>query len=246
MLVPEFKETVSLLESYMGKRPRRGPFPIESTFTWSALLSAQACNEIRGDMLEIGVEFGTSAFRMLEVLRAKEHATCIDLAMTDEWREGIERSYRAQTNYTYILANTLNMARAELPSGCRWIHIDGGHLYRHVANDLELTVDSLADKGIIVLDDFFEIRWPDVTVAVLDYLKSSKKIVPFLLVNRKLYCARTADSASAYKTAFCRFLAENSDQIGQVRCWNDVSLLGEQVVVAKMDLSPQLRALEAL
>jgi hypothetical protein len=244
MLIPKFEDVQTLLETYMGKRPRRGPFPLESAFTWSVLLSAQACSDIRGGMLEIGVEYGTSAFLMLDALRAGEHATFIDLAETREWLEGINGPYKNQVAYTYIVGNTLKIDPSEIPPSCRWIHIDGGHLYKHVSNDLALAVDSLSDNGVMVLDDFFEIRWPDVTIAVMDFLKTNKKITPFLLVNRKLYCARSKASANSYKNMFSSFISRNGNEVGQVRCWDDVAMMGEQIVVAKMEMSEQLRNLE--
>jgi len=244
MLVPGFEDAYTLLQTYIRKRPRRGPFPLESAFTWSVLLNAQVCNDVRGGMLEIGVEFGTSAFLMLDALRTGEHATLIDLVETHEWLEGINGPYKNQVAYTYIVGNTMKIDPTEIPASCRWIHIDGGHLYKHVTNDLELAVDALSDDGVMVLDDFFEIRWPDVTLAVMDFLKTSKKIIPFLLVNRKLYCARTVDSANSYKNMFASFISQNSDDVGQVRCWKDVSMMGEHIVVAKMEMSECLKNLE--
>jgi hypothetical protein len=100
MLIPSFENTYTLLETYVGKRPRRGPFPLESAFTWSLLLNAQTCNRVRGGMLEIGVEFGTSAFLLLEALAADEHATLIDLVKTEEWLAGINGPYSNHTAYT--------------------------------------------------------------------------------------------------------------------------------------------------
>ena len=228
----------------MGKRPRRGPFPLESALTWSVLLNAQTRNDVRGDMLEIGVEFGTSAFLMLEALDAGEHATLIDLVKTDEWLAGINGAYKNQAAHTFIVGNTQKMSSSEIPVSCRWIHIDGGHLYEHVTNDLELAVDALSKDGVMVLDDFFEIRWPDVTFAILEFLKTSEKLVPFLLVNRKLYCARSVESANSYKNIFTSFLGNNGGDIGQARFWDDVSMLGEAVLVAKMELSARLKDLE--
>lgn len=245
MQTPSFEDTCTLLQTYIGKRPRRGPFPIESAFTWSLLLNAQACNQVRGGMLEIGVEFGTSAFLLLEALATDEHATLIDLVKTEEWLAGINGPYSNCTAHTFIVGNTLKLKRSEIPADCRWIHVDGGHLYQHVSNDLELVVGALSSDGIMVVDDFFEIRWPDVTLATMDFLRAGEKLVPFMLVNRKLYCARSTESADAYKAVFISFLESYKARIGQVRYWDDVSMLGESVLVAKMELSGQLKALEA-
>lgn len=245
MLAPDFQDVFTLLHTYLGRRPRRGPFPLESAFTWSTLLGSQSASNLRGDMLEIGVEFGTSAFLMLEAMRENEHGTFIDIAATEEWREGINGPYSDKCNFQFIAGNSLQLSAGEMPSDCRWIHIDGGHLYAHVANDLELTADSLARDGVMVLDDFFEIRWPDVTAAILDFLQRDSRLTPFLLVNRKLYCAGGAEQALAYQAMFADFLETNRAQIGDPRFWLDVEMMGHGVMVAKLALSQELCDLES-
>ena len=244
MQVPDFEDVYSLLSTYTAKRPRRGPFPLESALTWSILLCAQASNDIRGGMLEIGVEFGTSAFLMLDALRADEHATFVDLKKTDEWTQGINGPYRDKAAYSYIVGDSMGLDKEALPKSCRWIHVDGGHLYRHVANDLELVEDAASEKGITVLDDFFEIRWPDLTVAVVDHLKENENLIPFLLVNRKLYCTHTVESVTGYQEMFASFLAANEREIGQVRSWGDVVMIGKNIFVAKMVMSERLQTLD--
>jgi predicted O-methyltransferase YrrM len=244
MLAPEFAVVHRLLQAYLGKRPRRGPFPLESALTWSVLLCAQSSNARRGDLLEIGVEFGTSAFLLMESMRPDEHLTLIDLAVTAEWREGIEGPYRDRNNHSFIVGSSLELAPSQLPDKCRWIHIDGGHLYHHVESDLELTANSLQSDGILVLDDFFEIRWPDVTAAVMDYLRENRHIVPFMLVNRKLYCTADQEAASAYRTMLQAFFNSHTKDIGQVRWWNDVAMLDREILVAKMIPGADLVALE--
>ena len=244
MLAPEYEAIFSLLQGYIERRPRRGPFPLESALTWSILLGTQANSDIKGGMLEIGVEFGTSAFLMLEFLSPEEHATFVDLATTQEWLEGINGPYKHIKNHRYAVGNTLLMQPTQLPETCRWIHIDGGHLYKHVANDLQLTANSLAHDGIMVLDDFFEIRWPDVTAAILDFFREDDRLTPFLLVNRKLYCAASSEMAAKYTSAFNNFLTSHNSNIGHVRCWKDVAMAEHQVMVAKMDLCERLTSLE--
>ena len=107
-------------------------------------------------------------------------------------------------------------------------------------------LDSLSDDGILVLDDFFEIRWPDVTVAVIEFLKDNKNIVPFLLVNRKLYCTTTSDSAESYQSMFASVIEDNAAEIGDVRCWRDVVMMDGAIMVAKMEMSERLQQLEKL
>ncbi len=244
MQTPDFDATLQLLQHYVARRPRRGPFPLESALTWSALLTAQKANRVTGDMLEIGVEFGTSAFLLLDAMREEEHLTLIDLVRTAEWDAGCSGPYRDRTNYTFIEGNSHAVDPAVLPSGCRWIHVDGGHLYEHVTKDLELTADRLSEDGILVLDDFFEIRWPDVTAAFVEFLRTDSRLRPFMLVNRKVYCSRSAASAAAYQSMFGDFLDKHADRIGSARAWDAVEMMGRELLVAKLDLSDEIKALE--
>ena len=244
MLAPNFQDVVTLLQTYLAKRPRRGPFPLESAFTWSVLLSSQTESNLQGDMLEIGVEFGTSAFLMLESLTGDEHATLIDINTTEEWLTGIEGTYSDKHNVQFIEGNSSQMNAGEMPSQCRWIHIDGGHLYDHVTNDLLLTANALAEGGVMVLDDFFEIRWPDVTAAILNFLKVDVRLTPFLLVNRKLYCTGSPEKAQAYQAMFAAFLESNQSRIGVARWWLDVEMLVYPIMVAKLGLNEELSSLE--
>ena len=244
MRSPCFEDTFDLLAEYIVRRPRRGPFPLESAFTWSILLNAQSANSIRGDMLEIGVEFGTSAFLLLDALHKKEHLTLVDLIKTREWIEGCSGPYSDRTNFTFLEGNSHKLDPNLLPTGCRWIHVDGGHLYDHVLKDLQLTAHRLSDDGILVLDDFFEIRWPDVTTAFVDFMRTEPGLQPFLLVNRKVYCVRSAETAATYRHLFEGFVRENANRIGTVKAWDKVAFLGRELLVAKMDLSEDIMALE--
>ncbi len=245
MRLPHFEDTFHLLANYIARRPRRGPFPLESAFTWSILLKAQSANDIRGSMLEIGVEFGTSAFLLLDALGEEEHLTLVDLVKTKEWVEGSSGTYADKTNFTFIEGNSHKIEPSLLPSGCRWIHVDGGHLYEHVLKDLQLTADLLSEDGILVLDDFFEIRWPDVTTAFVDFMRTDTSLRPFLLVNRKIYCTRTARAAAAYRSLFEHFVQEHAQRIGTVKAWDKVDMMDHELLIAKMDLSEKFAALES-
>jgi hypothetical protein len=113
-----------------------------------------------------------------------------------------------------------------------------------VQSDLALTAGSLSAPGILVLDDFFEIRWPDVTAATLDFLRANDHLTPFLLVNRKLYCTAQPEQGAAYSRMFSAFLQQHEGAIGHVRWWQDVTLLDGPILVAKIEPGRPLAALE--
>ena len=89
----------------------------------------------------------------------------------------------------------------------RIFSVDGGHLYHHVAHDLPLAFSTLAPGGVIIMDDFCNSEWPEVTSATYDFVRAQEgKIVPAILTRNKLYLA-TPDIASAYGEFASRFAA---------------------------------------
>ena len=91
----------------------------------------------------------------------------------------------------------------------RMFSVDGGHLYHHVANDLPLVFSTLAPGGVIVVDDFCNAEWPEVTSATYDFVRAQGgKIVPAILTKKKLYLTRP-DFASAYGEFASRFAARD-------------------------------------
>ena len=61
-----------------------------------------------------------------------------------------------------------------------------------MANDLALAQQCLAPDGIIALDDFLAMRWPEVSAATFDFLRGNTELVPALVTTGKLYIARPA------------------------------------------------------
>ena len=78
-------------------------------------------------------------------------------------------------------------------------------LYHHVAHDLPLVFSTLAPGGVIVVDDFCNSEWPEVTSATYDFVRAQEgKIVPAVLTKKKLYLA-PPNIASAYGEFATRF-----------------------------------------
>jgi hypothetical protein len=76
-----------------------------------------------------------------------------------------------------------------------------------VAHDLPLVFSTLAAGGVIVVDDFCNSEWPEVTSATYDFVRAQEgKIVPAILTKKKLYLA-PPDIAPAYGAFATRFAA---------------------------------------
>lgn len=112
----------------------------------------------------------------------------IDLKRTDRFAASFDKlSAQQQAQISFHECSSRSPALEDLTKGAyRFIHIDGGHSKKDVHDDAHRFAALLAPKGIVVFDDVFEIRWPGVTEAVLEYLVDAP-IAPFMIVDRKLY-----------------------------------------------------------
>ena len=115
-----------------------------------------------------------------------------------------------------LKANSLTLTSDDILSrvgSVRIFSVDGGHLYHHVAHDLPLALSALAPGGVIVVDDFCNAEWPDVTSATYDFVRAQEgKIVPAILTRNKLYLT-APDIATAYGELAARFAASER-QVG--------------------------------
>lgn len=126
------------------------------------------------------------------------------------------------------------MSVDDFPHHCRWIHVDGGHLYKHVESDLRLVQYCLGDLGIIAIDHFFEARWHNVTLAALNWMQKAPIKVPFALVERKLYLY-LSKSISTYKTAMSQ-ICPNMKQHG-CRVWENQVFNSFKIDIVRLKLS---------
>ncbi|QDU84468.1 hypothetical protein Pla163_15780 [Planctomycetes bacterium Pla163] len=174
-----------------------GWFSRESAAIWDSLLEFQAADGVRGNMLEIGVWEGKSA--ALTAMHARPGET-VHLADLDLKIEPIQRALGAArpepgVEFTTIAGDSrdLNVSPlvAEEFGRHRFIHIDGEHTARAVTNDLALANQLLAPQGVVVVDDFFSWLYPQITEAVLRYVRQfPDDFALFLCGYNKAYLAR--------------------------------------------------------
>jgi len=69
----------------------------------------------------------------------------------------------------------------------RIFHVDGGHDVRHVLNDLSIADEVMAEDGVVIIDDFFNMSFPGITEAVYLYLQKRGPMIPFLQIGWKLF-----------------------------------------------------------
>lgn len=164
---------------------------------WDSLLTFQSRSMVRGNFLEIGVWMGRSA--LLSTLHSAKSEQCVfvDLTPTDEAKVRLESVRDSGLHFLHANSRDLvpEMLPASVPPSYRWIHIDGEHSGGAVAHDLALASSLLGERGIITVDDFFAPVYPQITFAVIDYIRAHpESLTMFLCGFSKGYLCRPSDS----------------------------------------------------
>ncbi|HYB42559.1 MAG TPA: class I SAM-dependent methyltransferase [Candidatus Methylomirabilis sp.] len=168
-----------------------------SLAVWDSMLAHQRERGVRGDLLEIGVYRGKSALLLAAHLDpSTERLFLVDPTMDqDGVRRTLEGSRAAAgpalrflpIDSAEVLSSEARSARRRL----RWIHIDGGHSVHCLLADLASAHELLADDGVAVIDDFFNVGYPHLTETTFRYLANQpERLALFLAGGNKGYLAR--------------------------------------------------------
>jgi hypothetical protein len=73
----------------------------------------------------------------------------------------------------------------------RIFSVDGNHEAGPMAGDLALAARTVAEGGLVIVDDYFNERWPGVSEGTLRYLWSDEgrgsRLVPFAIFSTKVF-----------------------------------------------------------
>lgn len=181
-----------------------------SIYGWIYILSAKSLlwldfiqkkEKIEGNVFEIGVLLGKSAILLgLFTNQEKERLGLCDFFMVGEKLKIPQKevfyknlsSYFDNLNFIDIYEKDSAKLTQDECKNCRFFHIDGGHTLKHLTNDLNLADKSIIEKGLILIDDFFNPRCPEVTEGIYQYLKGKETLLPLLIAFGKLIlCKRS-------------------------------------------------------
>lgn len=100
------------------------------------------------------------------------------------------------TNRVEILkGDSMQLAADAILARCgrvRLFSVDGGHTAACTLNDIRLAEGSTIDDAIVIVDDYFNPSWPDVSVGVAQYtFEPASTLRPFAVSPNKLYLARS-------------------------------------------------------
>lgn len=197
-LLPSRAPALERFERYMAFHGEiDGWFNFESAAIWDALLSRQRGWGVLGHLLEIGVWHGESAALLaMHADASRESCVLVDLLLE---RAAVERTLqRAGADLDAIRAMPVDSRMlgadpliAEGYRRFRWAHVDGEHTGDAVANDMSVAHALLSTDGILVVDDFFNWLYPQITEAVFQYLRDNPgHFSLFLCGHNKAYLAR--------------------------------------------------------
>lgn len=174
-----------------------GSFNVDDLSHFHLVLSLQSLFGIKGDLLEIGSYHGRSAALMANYLKKDEmfHICDAFLILTEDY-------YRNKPTPEQLINNIKSINDSEIENKIviheclsdnlqfdgnhlfRFIHIDGGHSERQALNDLNKVKNCLVNNGIIVVDDYDDKSWPDVTPAVNIFLMENSNYFVLADLNR--------------------------------------------------------------
>lgn len=193
----------------------------------SALLSYQQEQAIEGSLVEIGVYHGKTFIGLAQSARQNERAVAVDIftyegastleTFTEELKRHLTRERQRRVVVARQDSTKLSMAQwlRMLERPARFAHVDGDHTREAVINDIQLVSAALADKGVVVIDDFLHPHYADVTEGIFDALRAARNLVPIALLpgtgdiwqgGHKLVCC-TRESASEYQRLLRRAFA---------------------------------------
>jgi hypothetical protein len=169
----------------------------------------------RGDLLEIGVFYGKTSILLGYLARPDEALVCCDIfedtqALSDEGEAEHETYHRAlrraefERNYlrfhaklpTIVAAPSSTLDADAWAGRFRLIHIDGGHEYGVVSEDIRLARKMLAPGGVVIFDDWCLPHCAGTGMAVWEeYLRGD--LIPLALTDTKFYARWGATGVSA-------------------------------------------------
>ncbi|MFN3867588.1 MAG: class I SAM-dependent methyltransferase [Hyphomicrobiaceae bacterium] len=185
-------ERNALYNRYHAYRELPIPFSVECAISLTMQLQIQEALGVKGDFLEAGVQHGGTAFLALTAGRAGEKHVLIDMERSKRFTAGVDKmpeAVRREVDFRECMTSSPTLVDIE-KRRFRWIHIDAGHLYDEVAYDIGRYAPLLSADGIIVLDDFFQWRWPEVTEAIQEYFTSRRnEFAPLVMgFNKISFC----------------------------------------------------------
>jgi hypothetical protein len=195
-----------------GQRKVAGWLDPDSAEIISALGDIQSAAGYHGAVGEIGVHHGKLFILLLLLAANGEGNFAIDVfeqqhlnidrsgcGDREKFLANVRRWAGNDRKVSIIARSSFDVRREDIVERCgsvRLASIDGGHTKECTINDLRLIESVLTEHGIIIVDDYFNSHWPDVSAGVAEYLLNREsELLPFAISPNKLYLTARANSA---------------------------------------------------
>jgi hypothetical protein len=201
--------------------------------TTLAIDHLQKASNICGNVVEIGVHHGKYFIVLKNLCAPNERAIAVDVFEDQHLNvdgSGLGNRVMFENNIaTYtdgerisIIQNDSTLLRKSsliIEGNVRIFSIDGSHTADHTFSDLMLAADTLAEGGVIILDDLYSPHWPGVQEGFHRFMSSMHtRFSAVSIGDNKLYLCFKADH-ERYLRFFTEELAQFSTDYKEVIVW---------------------------
>jgi cephalosporin hydroxylase len=224
-------------------------FPLDQ-LAFFELVAVQNQMQVGGDLVEVGVYHGKSLVLLSLLKKEEEKLLGFDLFDADhkERTQDNLNNFGRSEQVTLVRGYTSEIAQGDLdkmlPSPLRFLHIDAGHEYHEVLEQLRLFSPYVADRGIIAMDDYQDREFPGIEAAVLDFAEFDRprRFVPFLAGGNKVFLC-CSSMATAFQTLLIgRPNFKDTCRLTRVRDFN-VLIMRSKLPVKSQTIADQLARL---
>lgn len=214
------------------------------------LFAVQKQIQAGGDIVEVGVYHGKSLVLLSLLKNQGEKIIGFDLFDADHeerTRDNL-KNFGSSEQVSLVRGYTSEIGQDDLntmlPSPLRFLHIDAGHEYHEVLEQLHLFSPYVADRGIIAMDDYQDREFPGIEAAVLDFaeLDRPRRFVPFLAGSNKLFLCFSPVAIPFQKMLLSRPIFRDTCRLTRVRDFN-ILIMRSKLPVKSQAITEQLEAL---
>lgn len=213
------------------------------------LCALQERLQIKGDLCEVGVFKGKSLVLLSLLKRDTERLLGFDV-FDDDHLEATQHSlsaFNAEKNVELFQGLTsdisLDSLDERIKNPLRFLHIDAGHEYHEVLEQLAIFAPYLDDHAVIAMDDYQDREFPGIEAAVLDFAEQDRprRFVPFFAGGNKMFLCNASTAALFQKSLLKAPNLEDKCRLTRVRDFN-ILIMRSKLPVSSEDIRSQLEA----
>jgi len=213
------------------------------------LCALQERLQIAGDLGEVGVFKGKSLVLLSLLKRDAERLLGFDLFMEDhlEATQSALSAFNAEKNVELFKGLTSEISLEKLDetirSPLRFLHIDAGHEYHEVLEQLAIFTPYLGDQAIIAMDDYQDREFPGIEAAVLDFAEQDRprRFVPFFAGGNKMFLCNFTMAPMFQSSLLIAPNFKDKCRLTRVRDFN-ILIMRSKLPVSSDEISAQLEA----